>query len=148
VNLSKAEKIIIKKYPNRRLYNTQTSIYIKIEDLIQMVKKDEEFQVIDVKNNVDITRITLAQILLELETQGVALLPEHLIKTAIKLYDNPMHKFMHDYIMKFLEDMDQLSKNPFYDSAMQLTKAFEQMHLQNMHYFNNAFKASKKDDTE
>ncbi len=133
--LSKSEPVIIKKYPNRRLYNTQTSIYIKIEDLTEMVKKNEDFQVIDVKTGQDITRVTLAQILLDLETQGMALLPVELIKTAIKIYDNPTHKLMHEYIVKFIEGMNELGANPLMDSAMQIRQSFEEMHKNNMAYF-------------
>jgi polyhydroxyalkanoate synthesis repressor PhaR len=97
--LTKNNVIVIKKYPNRRLYDTEASKYITLEDLAHMVKQEKDFKVIDIKSNEDITRITLAQIILDHEMKGYELLPMDVLKHIIKLYDHPMNRTFSDYIM-------------------------------------------------
>lgn len=80
--------VIIKKYTNRRLYHTQTSHYITLEDVAGMVKKDIEFEVRDAKTGEDLTRAILAQIIAEQEIKGFYLLPIGFLKQIIKLYDD------------------------------------------------------------
>lgn len=140
-------KIVIKKYPNRRLYNTQTSTYIKLDDLAEMVRRDEEFQVIDVKTNEDLTRITLAQIILDHESQGYELLPLDLIKTVIKFYDHPVNKLLQDYFTQALKAFNETMNNQnMFNQAMSLGKDFEQIAKDNMDYFNQVFFGSNGKD--
>jgi polyhydroxyalkanoate synthesis repressor PhaR len=101
--MKQASKIIIKKYPNRRLYNTLSSSYIKLDDIVTMVRKDEDFAVIDVKTEEDITRIILAQIILDYESKGYELMPEKVIKTIIKFYGNPISTVMQDWMLQMIQ---------------------------------------------
>jgi polyhydroxyalkanoate synthesis repressor PhaR len=80
--------VIIKKYANRRLYNTGTSTYVTLDDLAALVKKGEDFQVFDAKSEADITHIILTQILLEQESKpGNGILPIGFLRKIIGLYD-------------------------------------------------------------
>ncbi len=81
-------KIIIRKYPNRRLYNTQISSYIALNDLFQMVKQGVDFIVVDSKTEEDITRNILTQIIFEQETKGYNLLPLSFLRQIINCYQN------------------------------------------------------------
>lgn len=89
--MEQSSKIIIKKYSNRRLYNTATSTYIKLEDVVNMVRSNESFIVEDAKTKEDITRLTLAQIILDYESKGYELMPESVIRLIIQLYGHPMN---------------------------------------------------------
>lgn len=78
--------ITIKKYKNRRLYNTESSQYVTLEDLFQMVQNGKNFQVLDSTNNEDITRSILTQIIFEQESKGYELLPISFLRQIISLY--------------------------------------------------------------
>src|SRR5690606_20042478 len=80
------EPTVIKKYANRRLYNTGTSTYVTLEDLAQMVKSDEDFSVVDAKTGDDITRSVLTQIIFEQEGKGQNLLPITFLRQLIRFY--------------------------------------------------------------
>jgi polyhydroxyalkanoate synthesis repressor PhaR len=95
--MAQDQKIIIKKYANRRLYNTSSSSYIVLEDLSDFVKKGIDFQVIGV-NGEDLTRATLTQIILEHEMQGYNMLPMDFLKTIIKLYDHKLSQSFTEYL--------------------------------------------------
>jgi polyhydroxyalkanoate synthesis repressor PhaR len=140
--LEQTSKIIIKKYPNRRLYNTQSSTYIKLDDLALMVKKDEPFVVLDAKTNEDITRLTLVQIVLDHETNGYELMPEDFIKMIIKFYGHPINKMMQDYISQSVKNLNALSldKNVFNQAT-----DFAQT---NINYFTDLIFGAHKDDTK
>ncbi len=127
-------KIIIKKYPNRRLYNTQTSTYVKLEDLASMVKKDELFIVLDAKSNDDITRFTLVQIILDHESKGYELMPEEFIKLIIKFYGHPMNKLMQDYVSQTAKNFNISMGN---NSQINLSKDFEKLAKENLKYFSD-----------
>ena len=95
---------IIKKYANRRLYNTGTSVYVTLEDLAQMVKKGEKFQVFDAKTNEDITRSVLAQIIFEQEGKdGQSLLPIDFLRQLIGFYGDSMQTLVPSYLQFSLE---------------------------------------------
>src|SRR5246500_4819937 len=85
---------LIKKYPNRRLYDTKTSSYITLADVKQMVLKQEEFQVVDAKSGDDLTR----QILLEEEAGGMPLFASDLLSQLIRSYGNAMQGMMGSYL--------------------------------------------------
>ncbi len=140
--MEQTSKIIIKKYPNRRLYNTQSSTYIKLDDLALMVKKDEPFVVLDAKTNEDITRLTLVQIVLDHETNGYELMPEDFIKMIIKFYGHPINKMMQDYISQSVKNLNALSldKNVFNQAT-----DFAQT---NINYFTDLIFGAHKDDTK
>src|SRR3954466_26975 len=81
---------IIKKYANRRLYDTETSAYITLEDLCDRVKQGKDFVVVDAKTGQDLTRQVLAQIIYEQETKGFNMLPTDFLRNVIKVYDDGM----------------------------------------------------------
>src|SRR2546423_11132479 len=89
---------LIKKYPNRRLYDTKTSSYITLVDVKQMVLKQEEFQVVDAKSGDDLTRPILLQIILEEESGGMPLFSSDLLSQLIRSYGNAMQGMMGSYL--------------------------------------------------
>jgi len=101
---------LIKKYPNRRLYDTKTSSYITLVDVKQMVVKQEDFQVIDAKSGDDLTRQILLQIILEEESAGVPMFSSDLLSQMIRSYGSAMQGFMGTYLEKNVEAFQQLQK--------------------------------------
>ena len=91
--------ITIKKYANRRLYNTGTSAYITLEDLAAMVKKGDDFVVFDAKNGEDITRPVLTQIIFEQEGKdGQSLMPINFLRQLIRFYGDSMQMLVPSYL--------------------------------------------------
>ena len=101
---------LIKKYPNRRLYDTKTSSYITLADVKQMVLKQEEFQVVDAKSSEDLTRQILLQIILEEESGSVPMFSSDLLSQMIRSYGGAMQGFMGSYLEKNLEGFQQMQK--------------------------------------
>ena len=101
---------LIKKYPNRRLYDTKTSSYITLADVKQMVLKQEEFQVLDAKSNDDLTRQILLQIILDEESGGMPMFSSDLLSQMIRSYGSAMQGFMGSYLEKNLEGFQQMQK--------------------------------------
>src|SRR5215469_1879418 len=93
------EPVTIKKYANRRLYNTGTSTYVTLEDLASMVKAGENFVVYDAKTGEDITRSVLAQIIFEQENkEGQSLLPITFLRQLIRFYGDSMQMLVPRYL--------------------------------------------------
>ena len=101
---------LIKKYPNRRLYDTKTSSYITLVDVKQMVLKHEEFQVVDAKSSEDLTRQILLQIILEEESGSLPLFSSDLLSQMIRSYGGAMQGFMGSYLEKNVEAFQQMQK--------------------------------------
>ena len=101
---------LIKKYPNRRLYDTKTSSYITLADVKQMVLKNEDFQVLDAKSNEDLSRQILLQIILEEESGSVPMFSSDLLSQMIRSYGSAMQGFMGSYLEKNLEGFQQMQK--------------------------------------
>ena len=97
------ERIIIKKYANRRLYNTGTSTYVTLEDLAVMVKDEEDFIVIDAKTSDDITRSVLTQIIFEQEAKGQTLLPVNFLRNLIQVYGDSVQTIVPSYLEHSME---------------------------------------------
>jgi polyhydroxyalkanoate synthesis repressor PhaR len=89
---------LIKKYPNRRLYDTRTSTYITLVDVKDLVLKQEEFQVVDAKTGDDLTRSILLQIILEEEAAGVPMFSSDMLSQMIRFYGNAMQGMMGKYL--------------------------------------------------
>jgi polyhydroxyalkanoate synthesis repressor PhaR len=111
----KARKpVVIKKYANRRLYNTASSSYITLDDLARLVRDGVEFQVFDAKSGDDITRTVLNQIIFEAENTGENLLPVNFLRDLIRAYGANVQGFLPGYLemsMKsFAEGQDQWRK--------------------------------------
>jgi polyhydroxyalkanoate synthesis repressor PhaR len=101
---------LIKKYPNRRLYDTKTSSYITLTDVKQMVLKQEEFQVVDAKSGEDLTRQILLQIILEEESAGVPMFSSELLSQLIRFYGNAMQGLMGTYLEKNIRAFQDIQK--------------------------------------
>ncbi len=89
---------LIKKYPNRRLYDTQTSTYITLADVKALVLRTEEFKVVDAKTDEDLTRSILLQIILEEESAGAPLFSAQMLSQMIRFYGNAMQGMMGSYL--------------------------------------------------
>ena len=92
------EPIVIKKYANRRLYNTDTSSYITLDDLAAMVRENVDFQVLDAKTGNDITHTILTQIIVDEEASGAQMLPVSFLRDLIGMYGNSMQAMMPSYL--------------------------------------------------
>jgi len=90
--------IEIKKYSNRRLYNTETSAYITLDDIVALIKKEVDFKVVDVDTQSDITSSILTQIILEKENAGVNLIPAHILKQIILFNETKKNNMMFDFL--------------------------------------------------
>ena len=103
-----SEPVVIKKYANRRLYNTETSSYITLELLSQMTREGREFVVVDAKTDEDITHNVLTQIIMEEENGGQGMLPVNFLRQIIALYGDSMQGL----VPQFLENsMNNFRKN-------------------------------------
>ncbi len=100
---------IIKKYPNRRLYDTQTSSYITLHDVKQLVLGHEDFQVLDAKSNEDLTRGVLLQIILEEEAGAVPMFSSDMLSQIIRFYGHAMQGMMGNYLEKNLEAFNEIT---------------------------------------
>ncbi|MFM2084074.1 MAG: polyhydroxyalkanoate synthesis repressor PhaR [Pseudomonadota bacterium] len=101
---------VIKKYPNRRLYDTLTSNYIALSDIKQLVMSGAAFKVIDAKTEEDITRSLLLQIILEEEAGGAPLFSEAVLSNIIRTYGHAMQGFMGSYLEKNLQVFADMQK--------------------------------------
>lgn len=106
-----AQTRIIKKYPNRRLYDTEISSYITLEEVRQLVLDGDEFEVRDAKTGEDLTRTVLLQIIAEHEGEGQPMFTTQLLSQVIRFYGDSMQGFMGSYLEKSLQIfLDQQQK--------------------------------------
>lgn len=101
---AKLQPVVVKKYANRRLYNTESSSYITLEDLAEMVRKDRDFTVFDAKSGDDITRTVLTQIIVEEEGKGNALLPTNFLRQLIGVYGSNVPNVVPRYFEQAMEN--------------------------------------------
>jgi polyhydroxyalkanoate synthesis repressor PhaR len=103
----KKEAVVIKKYANRRLYNTETSTYVTLEDLAAMVRGDRDFVVYDAKTGDDLTHSVLTQIIVEQENRvgGQTLLPVPFLRQLIRFYDDSIGRMVPGYLQFSLENL-------------------------------------------
>ena len=113
--MAKSDKVTIKKYANRRLYDTESSTYITLDRLAQMVREGREFEVVDAKTGEDITRQVLTQIIVEEEARGATMLPLNFLKQLIGLYGNSMQNFVPQYLEAAM-DTFQRNQNAIRDA--------------------------------
>ncbi len=137
------EPVTIKKYANRRLYNTGTSTYVTLEDLATMVKVGEDFVVYDAKSGDDITHSVLTQIIFEQENKGQNLLPISFLRQIIRFYGDSMQMLVPRYldasISSFTKDQEKFRSqmtNTFTGSSF---PGFEDHVRRNMEMFERAF---------
>lgn len=139
---TKPEPIIIKKYANRRLYNTDSSSYITLEHLALLTREGREFKVLDAKSGEDITRSVLTQIIMDEETRGQTMLPTSFLRQLISMYGDSMQAMVPPYL--------EASMNAFHRNQEQFRtavsgafgagafKPFETLAKQNMAMFQAA----------
>ena len=101
---------VIKKYPNRRLYDTLTSSYITLSDIKQLVMAGAAFRVLDAKTDEDLSRSILLQIILEEEAGGAPLFSEAVLSNIIRTYGHTMQGFMGSYLEKNLQVFADMQK--------------------------------------
>jgi polyhydroxyalkanoate synthesis repressor PhaR len=102
-NTKKNSGRLIKKYPNRRLYDTQSSAYITLADVKQLVLANEEFTVVDAKTEEELTRSILLQIILEEEASGTPIFSSRALAQVIRFYGNAMQGMMGPYLEKNIQ---------------------------------------------
>jgi polyhydroxyalkanoate synthesis repressor PhaR len=143
-----AGKVTIKKYANRRLYDTESSTYITLDRLAQMVREGREFEVVDAKSGEDITRQVLTQIIVDEEARGSTMRPINFLKQLIGLYGNSMQNLVPQYLEAAMEAFqrnqsavkDAFGGNVFADIAKRNMAMFEDA--------SRAFSAGKTSKTE
>jgi len=137
-----SEPIIIKKYANRRLYNTQSSSYITLDDLSHMTREGLDFQVLDAKTGADITHQILTQIIMEEETHGEQMLPISFLRQLISMYGNSMQSLMPHYLEATMDNFraNQRKLQETWKTSMG-PEAFAQLAETNMKMFQAAASA-------
>ncbi len=147
----KREAVVIKKYANRRLYNTETSAYVTLDDLAAMVRSDRDFLVFDAKTGDDLTHAVLTQIIVEQEAKsgGHTLLPVPFLRQLIRFYDDSIGKMVPSYLQMSLQTLVNEQERfrsqfaPFFAQSPFGSTAFEAMQEQtrkNMSMFEQAMK--------
>ena len=142
---AQGEPVVIKKYANRRLYNTAASTYVTLDHLSEMVREGVDFIVLDAKSGEDITRSVLTQIIFEQESRGQNLLPVQFLRRLIRLYGDQMQGFLPPYLDMSMESFskaqEQMRENltrAF--GATTPMAAFEEQAQRNMAMFQQAMK--------
>ena len=139
-----SKPVVVKKYANRRLYNTATSSYVTLEDLAKMIKEGGDFIVHDAKTNEDITRSVLTQIIVEQEQKGQNLLPISFLRQLIGFYGDSMQFLVPGYLeqamVSFARNQDQMRDTLRATFGIFPFGQFEQMGKQNMALFEQALK--------
>jgi polyhydroxyalkanoate synthesis repressor PhaR len=138
-----AEKpVVVKKYANRRLYNTATSSYVTLDDLAKMIKDGGNFVVYDAKTGEDITRSVLTQIIVEQEQKGQNLLPISFLRQLISLYGDSMQFLVPGYLeqamVAFARNQEQMRNTLRATFGIFPFGQFEEMGKQNMALFERA----------
>ena len=133
--------VIIKKYANRRLYNTQTSSYVTLDHLAAMVKEGTEFEVQDARTGEDITRSVLTQIIFEEEAKGQSLLPIKFLRQLIRFYGDSLQTFVPGYLDMSMESFTK-NQGAMRDRIAEAlgggNQMIENMTRQNLQLFENA----------
>lgn len=133
------KSVVIKKYANRRLYDTESSSYITLERLAEMVRQKRDFQVVDAKSGEDITHNVLTQIIMDEEARGSNMLPVNFLRQIISLYGDSMQSFVPQYLEASLEAM-QRNQSQMRDamSGAFAVNPFAEMAKRNMEMFTAA----------
>jgi len=140
------ETVVIKKYANRRLYDTSSSKYVTLDHLRDLVKDDIEFTVVDAKSGEDLTRGVLGQIIFEEETNGTSLLPLSFLRQLIGLYGDSLQSVVPGYLQMSMESFAQQQESMRERYAESLTNpatamsALEEQTKRNMAMFQDAMR--------
>lgn len=140
--------VIIKKYANRRLYNTETSSYITLDHLAAMTREGRDFKVVDAKTEEDITHNVLTQIIMEEEQRGQTMLPVNFLRQLIALYGDSMQAMVPGYLEASMESFRRNQQQ--FKSAVEgafANSPFAEMAKRNMEIFEAATQAFKPGST-
>jgi polyhydroxyalkanoate synthesis repressor PhaR len=143
----KKEAVVIKKYANRRLYNTETSTYVTLEDLASMVRGDRDFVVYDAKTGDDLTHSVLTQIIVEQENRvgGQTLLPVPFLRQLIRFYDDSIGRMVPGYLQFSLENLVKEQEKfraqfaTAFSNPAAAFEAYQEQARKNMAMFEQAF---------
>ena len=144
-------KILIKKYPNRRLYNTETSGYITINDVAELVRSGYRVEVRDATSGDDVTALVLTQIIMEKAKSNQGVLPVSLLHMVIQFGDNVLLEFFEKYLERTMESYLMYKKtmndqvNAYFDMGMGFSNLAEKT-LKDLESMNLANKAFKQND--
>jgi polyhydroxyalkanoate synthesis repressor PhaR len=131
--------VVVKKYANRRLYNTSTSSYVTLDDLATMIKEGGDFVVYDAKTGEDLTRSVLTQIIVEQEQKGQSLLPISFLRQLISFYGDSMQFLVPGYLeqtmVQFARNQEQMRNSLRATFGIFPFGQFEEMGKQNMALF-------------
>ncbi|MEM9781545.1 MAG: polyhydroxyalkanoate synthesis repressor PhaR [Pseudomonadota bacterium] len=134
-----SDRVVIKKYANRRLYNTARSTYVTLDDLATMVRDGDDFAVFDAKSGEDITRSVLTQIIFEEEAKGQSMLPTNFLRQLIRLYGDTLQTVVPSYLdasmEAFAKNQERMRQTFGNNPAMQ---NFEALTRKNMEMFEQA----------
>jgi polyhydroxyalkanoate synthesis repressor PhaR len=146
------DKILIKKYPNRRLYNTAESTYITLKEVAEIIKAGHRIEVQDVSTGEDVTALVLTQIVMEKAKQNQGLLPVSLLHLVIQFGENLLHDFFDKYLEKTMENYlvyrktmdDQV--HAYLDMGMDLSNLAEKTmkDMESLNFFTETFKVYNK----
>jgi polyhydroxyalkanoate synthesis repressor PhaR len=136
--------VVVKKYANRRLYNTATSSYVTLDDLARLIKDGGDFVAYDAKTGEDLTRQVLTQIIVEQEQKGQNLLPISFLRQLISLYGDSMQFLVPGYLeqamLAFAQNQEQIRKNLQATFGIFPFGQFEEMSKQHMALFERALR--------
>ena len=136
--------VVVKKYANRRLYNTATSSYVTLDDLAQMIKQGGDFVVYDAKTGEDLTRSVLTQIIVEQEQKGQNLLPISFLRQLISFYGDSVQFLVPGYLeqamVAFARNQEQMRNSLRATFGIFPFGQFEEMGKQNIALFERALK--------
>lgn len=150
-------KILIKKYPNRRLYNTAESTYITLKEVAEIIKSGHRIEVQDVTTGEDVTALVLTQIIMEKAKNNQGLLPVSLLHLVIQFGENLLHEFFESYLEKTMENYLTYRKtmddqvHAYLDMGMDLSNLAEKTikDMESLNIFSDTFKfySKKKDNS-
>lgn len=139
---SSAEPVVIKKYANRRLYNTDTSSYVTLDDLAEMARSDRDFVVYDAKSGDDLTHAVLTQIIVEQESKGENLLPIRFLRQLIRFYGDSVGRMVPSYLEMSIDSLtreqDRYRKQFASSFGTSALDALQEQTKQNMAVFEKA----------
>jgi len=138
------EKVVIKKYANRRLYNTESSSYITLDHLATMTREGRDFKVVDAKTDEDITHNVLTQIIMEEEQRGQTMLPVNFLRQLIAMYGDSMQAMVPGYLEASMESFRRNHEQ--FKTAVEgafANSPFAEIAKRNMAMFEAATKAFK-----
>lgn len=140
---------VLKKYPNRRLYDTQNSVYVTLEDVRQMVLKNESIQVVDSRTGADLTRSVLLQIIAEQEGEGhEPLLTNRVLQQLIRFYGDSMQGVLSRYIeqsvMVFLQQQELYQRRMRDMLSASPVKLVQKLADQNLNFWRNLMQGEQK----